>query len=202
MMKKHLYEPGLWILLLSNLFILLYYFRNPDSFHTLVIVFWLQSVLIGFFNALAIFLWKNRVAGSFTVNQSTENKPGCAGIFFIVHYGAFHVMYFVFLITIVDIRHVDWLLIRVSFWLLLAGLIMEFLQNTARNRSEPVNIGALFFMPYVRVIPMHLLILAPAFLKVDAPLLFIILKMLADIITYFVYQRAVFPKQLYKRSKS
>lgn len=50
------------------------------------------------------------------------------------------------------------------------------------------NIGALFFLPYLRIIPMHMMILLPAFFGWKPSLLFLGLKTGADLLSYFIYQ--------------
>ena len=61
-----------------------------------------------------------------------------------------------------------------------------------RNRTEDVNIGAMFFLPYARVVPMHLMILMPQFLHISGNAIFLVLKTLADVIMYAVYRNAIF----------
>lgn len=192
-MRKYFTDPGIWILLLMNLFVLYYYTQHSNIIHTLIALFWLQSVVIGIFNALDIFTLTNTVPGSFEINNTGGNRQGCAGSFFLFHYGFFHVMYLIFLVpSVVDLRKLDWSFLRIAFWLLIACSIIEFIRDKIRNREESVNIGMMFFLPYARIIPMHLIILIPSFFMVSAPILFLILKMVADIIMYIVYKQLVF----------
>lgn len=164
-MKKYLSDPGIWMLLLMNSFVLYYYTTHPTIIHTIIALFWLQSVIIGIFNALDIFTLTNTVPGSFEINNTDGNRPGCAGSFFLVHYGFFHLMYLLFLVpSVVDLRQLDWSFLRIAFWLLIACSITEFIRDKIRNKHEAVNIGMMFFMPYARIIPMHLIILVPSFL--------------------------------------
>jgi len=48
-------------------------------------------------------------------------------------------------------------------------------------------------LPYVRIVPMHLMILAPAFFGMSPSAVFLILKTLADIIFFFL------SRNLYKK---
>lgn len=57
------------------------------------------------------------------------------------------------------------------------------------ERTVAVNIGSMFFLPYLRIIPMHLMILLPAFLGFRPSLVFLLLKMGADILSFIFYQR-------------
>jgi hypothetical protein len=193
MLRKYIYDPGLWMLVLLNLYVIWYYTGHPAVIHTLIALFWIQSVLIGLFNAVNIFTLTNTVPGSFEVNQQPGNRQGCAGIFFLLHYGFFHLVYIFFLIpSVIDLRQLDYGFLRISIWILVVCSTIEFIRDKFRNRSEAANIGAMFFLPYARIIPMHLIILLPSFIPVSSPILFLLLKMLSDIIMYVLYKRIVF----------
>lgn len=191
-MRKIWSMPGLWILIAANIYTLVYYTQYPDSIHTIIALFYIQSLIIGVFNALDMLTLRNTVEDSFTINDKPGNRKGCAGLFFLFHYSFFHLMYFLFLPTVIDFGKLDWSFIRISFWLFLASSIVEFIYSKRRNRIYPVNIGAMMMMPYARILPIHLLILAPDFLGFGIPVFFILLKILSDVITFIVYQKAVY----------
>jgi hypothetical protein len=174
-----------------------YYSEHPDSINDIILLFWIQSVLIGIFNFLDMLTLKNFAGSNLKINgqpvvTASGNKAGCVAWFFAVHYGIFHLVYLFFLATLIDIKKIDWQFVEISFFAMLAASIANFVQNKIRNKTQDVNIGAMFFMPYARIIPMHLVILAPAFLNISAPLLFLTLKTFADVIMHLVYQNRVF----------
>ncbi|MEO8710989.1 MAG: DUF6498-containing protein [Parafilimonas sp.] len=186
-----------WLLIATNVYLLLYYLKFPDSINDLIIIFWIQSVLIGIFNFLDMLTLKNfAVDNSAPVKQTLGSNisggKGCFPLFFLFHYGAFHLVYAFFLVTLVDIKKLDFRFIELSFFIILFGCIVNFVQNKIRNRTEDVNIGAMFFLPYARVIPMHLMILLPKFFNISGAAIFLVLKTLADVIMYFVYTKALF----------
>jgi len=181
------YDIGLWATLGMNLYLVYEYIKTPAIIDTVIVLFYAQSVLIGVFNVLDIFTITN-VAAEKTATQS----KGCMGLFFMVHYGMFHLVYLFFLPSIINIKNIDWHFAMLAFYLIVTSCLITFIQDKWRNRTEAINVSAMFFMPYARVIPMHLVILAPKFLNVSAPLLFLVLKTLADVISYKVYQKAVF----------
>ncbi len=192
-MRKILLAPGFWILLSANIYILVYYLQYPDSIHTVIALFWIQSVMIGIFNALDMLTLTNTVDNSFTINDKPGNRQGCAGLFFLFHYSFFHFVYIFFLVpSIIDLQKLDWRFIKVSFWLLLASSVIEFIYSKRRNRVEKVNISYMMFMPYARILPMHLLILLPGFLHISAPAVFIALKIVADLVMFIMYQKVVY----------
>ena len=192
--KKPIWQDvGVWMLLLLNAYSVYYYLHNPNSIRTVIFIFWMQSVFIGIFNVIGMLTFTNRVSNSFTVNDSPGNKPGCAAAFFTFHYGMFHLIYFIFLVvTVMKEQSLDFQFLKISFWAIFAGCIMQYIQDKKHNRTEPINIGVMFFMPYVRIIPMHLIILVPAFFHISAPILFLALKTFADVIMHVVYRRYVF----------
>lgn len=194
-MKQKLltYDWGIWLILLFNAYAVYHYIHFPDSIYTLYIIFWLQSIFIGIFNVIGILTFTNRVSNSYTVNNQPGNRPGCAAGFFLLHYGGFHLVYFVFLIIkIPSLSTLDFQFIKLSFWAILLGSIMQYVQDKRKNMSNPVNIGTMFVLPYARIVPMHLMILAPTFFKISTPLLFLILKTIADVVMHVIYRKYVF----------
>jgi hypothetical protein len=191
-------DVSFWILIAANVYLILYYRKHPDSINDIILLFWIQSVLIGIFNFLDMLTLRNFTESNFKTNgepvvSKLGRRKGCTAWFFAVHYGIFHLVYFVFLVSsLIDIKKIDWLFIQLSFFVILAASLSNFIQNKIRNRTEDVNIGAMFFLPYARILPMHLVILAPAFFNISAPLLFLILKTFADVVMYLIYQNIVF----------
>lgn len=178
---------GLWVTLCMNLFLVYEYIETPRIIDTIILLFYVQSVLIGIFNALDMFTVTNSVGES-----GNMSAKGCAGLFFLVHYGIFHLVYLFFLPQIINYKNVDWHFFMLTFYIILSSCLITFIQDKWRNRHEAMNLSAMFFMPYARIVPMHLTILLPQFLKISAPLLFLVLKTLADVVMYLVYRRAVF----------
>ncbi|MBX2930845.1 MAG: hypothetical protein KF781_02725 [Chitinophagaceae bacterium] len=186
-------DIGLWILLVFNAYTLYYCYQYPNAIHTVYVVFWIQSVCIGFFNVLGILLFHK---SNQPISNSGNTSSGCAALFFAVHYGIFHFVYLIFLtIKLVDIAKLDFTFIKISLWAIVAGGVIQFFQDRSRSVSNPVNVSTMFFMPYIRIVPMHLVILLPNFIHVSATTLFLTLKILADIIMHIVYSKFLFQKK-------
>lgn len=187
------YDLGLWLLLVFNAYAVYCYYVNPASINTIYLIFWLQSVFIGIFNVIGMLTFTNRVTNSFTVNDLPGNRPGCAAGFFTVHYGIFHLVYLVFIfVKLVKVPQLDWQFLKLSFFAIFAGSIMQYVADKKRNRTEAVNIGTMFFVPYARIIPMHITILIPMFFSISAPSIFLGLKTVADLIMHIVYRNYLF----------
>ncbi|MCC6635875.1 MAG: hypothetical protein IT251_10280 [Chitinophagaceae bacterium] len=193
MIRSKNFDIGLILLLAFNLYAIYFYTKNPNAIGTLILIFWMQSVFIGVFNFIGILSFTNRVENSFMINNNPGNKPGCAAFFFLFHYGTFHIVYLVFIVVFFkDFNITQYHFIKLSFWAILAGSVMQFLQDKKRNATVPVNIGSMFVLPYVRIVPMHLVILLPKFFSITPSLVFVIFKLIADLVMHVAYYKFVF----------
>lgn len=196
MRKKLFSDPSFWSILIMNIFFMFYYYKHPQGLGTIIFIFYLQSVFIGFFNFLNLLTLNKTVENSFTVNDQPGNKKGCAAFFFLFHYGFFHLVYLVFLVIGPSkIADLDIKFIILSFWIILFSEGYHFVKIRIRSNKEEANIGTMFFLPYARIIPMHLLILAPTFLNIPPSIVFLGLKTFADILMYYLNQNFIFPKK-------
>ena len=182
----------MYALLAMNLYMIYHYSLYPDSIHTIIALYWVQSVLIGLFNFLDILTLKKVVSGSLTMNDKKMDSKGCAAFFFLFHYGFFHLAYLIFLFTSIDRQKIDWKFMAIGFWIIVASHAITFIQHKIRYNTLPGNLGYMFFLPYLRIVPMHLMILVPAFLGVSSYMLFLILKTVFDLIMYVVSTRMMY----------
>ncbi len=191
MLKKYFSNPSILFLIAGNLYCIWYYENNPHAFATVVWIYWFQSITIGLFNFLDLLTIKNYEAGSFTMNDqpATDANKGCTAWFFLLHYGGFHLGYAIFLLVGFGIRSVNKMVFLLGIASFFLEAIINFIRQKQMERSIAFNIGTLFFLPYLRIVPMHLMILLPAFLGWKPSLLFLILKMGADIISFAVYHK-------------
>ncbi len=190
MIKKYLSDPSFLLLITGNLFCIWYYQQHPDGFATVVWIYLLQSIIIGIFNFIELLTISNYDTGSFRLNDepvSEENK-GCVAWFFLVHYGLFHFAYAVFILVKFGIRHIDKIFLLIGIAAFFMESLSGYIKRNRNRQAAKVNIGSLFILPYLRIIPMHLMILLPAFTGIQPSLIFLGLKMAADIISYLLYQ--------------
>src|SRR5947207_620610 len=99
-----------------NIYLIWYYLQVPASIDTIILLFYVQSVLIGVFNVLDMLTLTN-VANS--TGEGFTSKKGCAAGFFAVHYGGFHFVYLFFLFTTIHFKNLNWPFIYLSLWILL-----------------------------------------------------------------------------------
>ncbi|MBS1628375.1 MAG: hypothetical protein JSR09_01075 [Bacteroidetes bacterium] len=195
MHKSVIYNWGFWALLSMNGYIIYYYSLHPNSYSTIVALYWVQSVCIGIFNFLSLITFPN-TNNKMNFSGKTIANNGCFSVFFLVHYGIFHLVYLIFILDgIVKVNQIDLNLFKIAVLLILVSTAINFIQDKIKTHTEGANYGTMFIMPYARIVPMHLMILLPKFFNINAPYLFLILKTLADIFMYFVYQKWLFKQR-------
>lgn len=186
--KKISTDPAFWSLIIMNLLFVQYFREQPNTFKTYVWLYWLQSVMIGIFNFFTL-----AIANGFTEKDPITGKRGgnlFLSFFFLFHYGTFHLVYMVFIATGHDFQgKLDFTIFKYGAGMILINQLINFIQSRIREKEHPTSIGASFILPYLRIIPMHLTILLPAWLHISSVSLFIILKTFADVIMHLVTTR-------------
>ena len=187
MLKKIATDWELWILLVFNIYLLDYYQQNPNEIKTLIFLYWTQSVFIGILTFFDLAFSKFPILDPATKEKSMQGfgSQGCVAFFFLFHYGFFHVGYLIFIFLKIDGR-IDKHILLIGVVILAASLLVDFIFKKVRTNGVIANVNKTFFMPYVRIIPMHLAILLPEFLHLTNYFVFIALKILMDIIMHFV----------------
>jgi hypothetical protein len=192
LLRKALYDPAFWLLVALNIYCIWYLHLHPDGFASVVWIYWIQSVLIGVFNFLDLLTIQHPDPESMMVNgkpiPNNLASKGCMAFFFLFHYQFFHLVYAIFIITGVKGK-IDFRFLVISIAAILLELTIGFIRNKAVQKNQVVNYGKQFVIPYVRIIPMHLMILVPAFLGLSSVYIFLILKMLADLAMYLITQQ-------------
>ena len=113
-----------------------------------------------------------------------------------MHYGGFHAGYFLFLLIGFDLRQVDTNFLLIGVAAFIAEALWSYIKRKQVEQEVQLSIGTLFFLPYLRVVPMHLMILLPKFTGIPTSMVFLVLKMGADLLTY------IFTMHLYSKSKT
>jgi len=160
-------------ILLSNGFaILLALFQGWPIF-PLLLIYCSQSVIIGGFNFARIMKLKKFSSEGLTSNGRPvpENKKGKRSVafFFAIHFGLFHLGYLIFIwggaANFVETFEGEKSLRIEILWILFAviGFLIShwfsFRKNVEADLENRPNIGTMMFLPYLRIIPMHLTIL-------------------------------------------
>ena len=172
----------------------------------LAIPFWAQSVVIGWFYRRRILALQRFNTAGFEIDgtaaPATAETRATTARFLAMHYGFFHAVYAVFLVafgfagTLGSTSELGW---EDAGSVLALGALFAFTQygehrrTVASDRALEPNIGAMMFLPYVRVSPMHLMILIGAALGSGgaAVVVFGVLKAAADALMLVLEERLV-----------
>jgi hypothetical protein len=139
-------------------------------------VYWAQSVIIGLIAIFRILLLKH----IFTAG------------FFLVHYGGFHAVYFLFLYfpeqSQTDIPVIGIALCSLIF---LINHVFSNWHNWKRDINRKPDPGNLMLAPYIRIIPMHMTIVFGSNYATSTKTLalFLVLKTIMDVIMHLVEHR-------------
>lgn len=197
-LKKILTDPALYALVILNIIFISEYKDDPKQYTTIVWVFWCQSVLIGVFNFIELLTTKTVESKGFKMNNvpvDPKKSRGCYSFFFLFHYEFFHFAYFIFLIVQLGFRDIDGSFLKLALLGITLNLVIAFIQNKQDYKKHLPNLGTMFFLPYLRIVPMHMMILLPAFFNWRPALVFLILKGVFDVIGHLITTRWYWVKE-------
>lgn len=108
-LKKYLADSSLLSLFFSNILVIILAIVQKWDISTVLWVYWMQSVVIGFFQFLRILSLKKFSTENFSINNqpaspTTQTKTFTA-FFFTFHYGFFHFIYAIFLFNLFKPDH-------------------------------------------------------------------------------------------------
>lgn len=196
-LQKILRDPAMWSLIVLNLLFIYEYKDDPRQYTSIIWLYWCQSVLIGVFNFFDMITLKNVDVSNMTIDglpATAKTAKGCLPIFFLFHYGIFHIVYFVFLLVDFRLTDTNFTYLKWALGGVLLQQVIHFTQNKIKYSSLPRNIGSMFFIPYLRIVPMHLTILLPKFLGWTPALTFLILKTAFDVLGQLITTRYYWSK--------
>ncbi|MEK6933576.1 MAG: DUF6498-containing protein [Nanoarchaeota archaeon] len=143
------------LLLLTNILILIIAILQQWPFSTLIATYFIQNLIIGFFHFFRIIYLKNI--------KKKENTAFTA-FFFLVHYGIFHFVYFIFL-KIFFVKDFYISAIILPSLLLFFNHLFSFFYNKSRDEKKMQDLSQIMFEPYLRILPMHLIIIFGGFIS-------------------------------------
>ncbi len=193
-MRATRFDQSTWILIASNLLTLVLAVTQNWSIGTIFWTYWIQSVLIGLFNAIRIFsLRQFRTEGMTSNGQPIEpNRTSSkiqTGIFFLVHYGLFHFVYAAFLFA--SFPEVDLFFLVIGAAIFFSNHLYSFLQHRQADRESVPHLGGIMFRPYLRIFPMHLTIVffGMAMQSRETLIVFLLIKTVADTAMHLLEHR-------------
>lgn len=157
------------------------------SVSTLLWPYWLQNMVIGWYARKRMLALRDFSTEGFTSNdepvpENEQGKRSTAG-FFVLHYGFFHLVYLIFLCALAPLtRFRDFIVVLACGFSYVVAQRKTFAEQSAIDAAGRPNLGALMFLPYLRVLPIHMtIVLGAGRLGSAALVLFVVLKTLADI---------------------
>ncbi len=175
-------------LLISNLVVIFLAVTQKWDVSVVLWVYWIQSVIIGFFQFIRILSLKNFSTQNFTINDRsvlpTPNTKLFTAFFFIFHYGFFHFIYAIFLFNFFTNQSFNFKYLLTGGFIFFLNHFFSFYHNRIADEQKVQNIGQIMFSPYIRIIPMHLIIIFGAILGQSTLFMFLSFKALADLLMH------------------
>lgn len=182
------------VLLLSNLLtIALAVYQHWDIF-VVMWVYWGQSVIIGYFSFRRIMDLKSFSTAGFMINDQpvkpTPQTQRQTAVFFALHYGIFHLVYLSFLGADANVAGGFPLFnVLVCIGVFYLNHWFSYRYNREQEQDRVPNIGNIMFFPYIRIIPMHLMIIAGFTFLGSSPrtlIIFLLMKTAADVAMHVI----------------
>ncbi len=180
-------------LVAANVLALLIAWLTRMSLSELMLVYLIQSLIIGITSALRIINLERFSTENLRMNnQPIAEEPASkwkVALFFLFHFGGFHVIYFMFITFDQENApggsRLGYLLCALVF---AVNHGYSLVQNIRRDGRGKPNLGTMMFLPYARILPMHLTIIFGGlfFEGTGAFLLFSALKVVADVVMHTV----------------
>lgn len=177
-------DPSFYTLVAANIGTIYFAIRENWPYHEVLWIYWFQSVIIGLFNTFRVMLSPKESGGRF--------KNIAMGIFFLFHYGFFHVVYAIFLdlYKFFDIDPFRQAEILYAIGLFAASHLVSFIYYFVFDHEERLPTEKQMMVPYRRIIPMHLTIIFSPILfilwsdQLSGVLFFLSIKSIADVVMH------------------
>lgn len=186
-------DLSFWALFVSNLIVIVWSLKEGWSVEIIMWIYLSQSVFIGIFWFFKILTLKEFTTEGFYSDgqqvKTTKKARNETAVFFLIHYGFFHIVYL--LILGVETKSVPIFQILVLAGIFFLYQAFSFFYSRKWEAKEKPNIGLMMLFPYARIIPMHLTmcIALSEWGQKQTLVLFLSLKLLADLIMHMVERR-------------
>ncbi|MFH0906506.1 MAG: DUF6498-containing protein, partial [archaeon] len=198
---------SIWSLIIVNLFVIILAIVERWNFHTCLVIYWFQSIIIGIFCFIRILSLKEfstdgfrtikvKRINSFSLNfklkksdftatgvgrppETTKTKIETA-FFFLFHYGFFQFAYYLSIVKKSPIIFDKVIIFAIILFFI--NHLISYIYNYYKTINQKPKIGELMFKPYQRIFPMHfIMIFGSSFSNSFALVIFLILKAIADV---------------------
>lgn len=191
--KRIIIDPSFWLLIIINIVLIYNYKENAQIFGTLISLYWSQNILYGIFNYFNIITSIKEKETSFDSLQDSNFpgkgvKAGCS-FFYLTQFGFFffHFAYLIFIVNFLKKSGpFQWGFYTKYLLIFFIWQLINFIFHKIYQRGKTINVNNASLLPFLRVVPMHLCILIPAFLNVTDLTVFLVMKMIADVSMYII----------------
>lgn len=195
-MKRTLLDSSSITLLVSNIIVIFLAIVQKWDVSEVLWVYWMQSVIIGFFQFLRILSLRNFSTENFTINNKpvlpTNGTKIFTAFFFLFHYGFFHLIYAILIFNFfIPGQPFDFTYIFLGGFIFFINHSFSYFHNRIKEAQKIQNLGQLMFSPYLRIIPMHLIIIFGTFFGQASLTIFLTLKTLADLLMHIFKHREI-----------
>jgi hypothetical protein len=197
---KYLWDPSTISLVLVNIITIFFAIIEKWSLVTLLIIYWNQSLIIGFFTIIRIIKLKRFTTNFYKINgvpaEIDSKTKFRVTKDFISMYGIIHLIYF-YLIYSLDksflnnsLLHLNFLIIILESIVFFINHLYSFIHNSIKEKDKIKDLGDILAVPYLRILPMHIvlfigsLIIAITSNSIYTLSLFLILKTFMDVLTH------------------
>lgn len=187
-------DRSVLFLLLSNLLTIVLALVQQWDVSSLLWIYWGQNLVIGYFNIHRIMDLDEFSTSGFKMNNKpvkpTRETQRQVAWFFAMHYGIFHLVYFVFLVKDSGLdSSISLFGVMVCIFAFYLNHGFSYRYNREREAGRIPNIGNIMFFPYLRVVPMHLMVILGGVLHGSGTfylLVFMLLKTVADVAMHVI----------------
>lgn len=181
------FDTSVWFLLGSNLFSIYFALTERWGLEEILLLYLLQTFIIGIFNVVRILQLKDFSTSGYVEKKSTAVPDRQAikermALIFALHFGIFLVTYTLYLIPNFTLLMVKGAIIPASVFFM--NHAFSYFYNKRRDFGKP-SIGIVTFLPYVRILPMHIVLLY-AFTTNGSVVIFLALKTIADVVMHMI----------------
>jgi len=191
--KNTYFDNSTIILIISNIIVIILAIIEKWNIIDLLLIYWAQSMIIGFFHFLRMINHQNYVVDN---KKSNLKAPKILySIFFLFHYGWLNLFYLFYILFDYIINpflfnksvsiEINWIAILIGIFIFLINHLISYIVNYKKDILIKRSYKEMMFLPYIRIVPMDIILFIGAILSTENKIIvFLVLKLIADIVTH------------------